>query len=178
MTKIALITGAAKGLGRASAERLARDHTVVVADLDGTAAAHVAATLGDGGHCGLRVDVASEASVAELFETIETQMGPVRLVANFAGLLIAERDGASGLRQSSLAEWEQTFAVNARGCFLVVREMLRRRTVNPVPNGRIITVSSIAGQMGATRGSAAYAASKSAVRPSPRRRRARVARSA
>ncbi|GGC78240.1 SDR family NAD(P)-dependent oxidoreductase [Chelatococcus reniformis] len=162
--RLALIIGGGSGLGRAASIALAgQGMTIAVADLNEAASDETASLLPGTGHGSYRVDVTDEASVVALFEAVEASRGPAAVLANFAGLLIA-RDGArTGLVHTSLDEWERSFAVNARGCFLVVREMLRRRAAAPVAHGRIITVSSLAGQVGGVRGSAAYSAAKGAV---------------
>ncbi|MGF7159270.1 3-oxoacyl-[acyl-carrier protein] reductase [Rhodoligotrophos appendicifer] len=164
MSRLALVIGGGSGLGKASAEALAaQDYHVAVADLSLEAARATTAGLSGGDHRAFAVDVADEASVEGLFDTVEAELGPVSVMANFAGLLIAQDGARIGLMHTSLEDWERSFAVNARGCFLVIREMLRRRRDNPLPHGRIITVSSLAGQIGGVRGSAAYAAAKGAV---------------
>lgn len=163
--RLALVIGGANGLGRASCIALARaGYRVAVADLAAGQARELLPRLEGDGHAAFAVDVSSEASVNDLFSTVEASMGPVSVLANFAGLLIADAaSGRAGLTATSLRDWERTFAVNATGCFLVLREMLARREKARVEHGRIITISSLAGQVGGIRGSGAYAASKGAV---------------
>jgi 3-oxoacyl-[acyl-carrier protein] reductase len=165
MTRIALITGGASGLGLATARRLAADGlTVAIADLRADAAREAAAGIGPG-HLGLQVDVAQEESVQALFKAVETQLGPVAVLACFAGLLsTAPRPGRLPLVELGVDEWDRLMAVNGRGTFLCVREMLRRRATGArVEHGRIVTVASLAGQVGGQQSGAAYSASKGAV---------------
>lgn len=163
--RVALITGAASGLGLATAQRFASDGmAVIVADLDRTRALETAATLPGPGHWGLRMDVADEQSVHSAFEQVEARCGPVAVLACFAGISSKDRTRKSvALVDIELDEWEAIMAVNARGTFLCVREMMRRRSAQPVEQGRIIVVSSTAGQFGSIRAGPAYGASKGAV---------------
>jgi len=165
LSRVALITGGGSGLGKSTCVRLAEDgFSVAVADVKLEAAVAVARELGGGGsHKGYAVDVRDERSTMTLFELAEAELGPITVLVTFAGVLI-ERDGRGiPISETTIDEWETTFAVNARGTFLSVREMLRRRHARPVADARIITISSLAGQMGGVRGSGPYGASKGAV---------------
>ena len=163
--RIALITGGASGLGLATAHRFAADGmTVVLADLRETAAAEAATQLPGAGHRGIGLDVADERSVANAFDGVERTLGPVAVLACFAGLLsTSAKPGRIALVDLTLDEWEKVNAVNGRGTFLCIREFARRRNERPVQHGRIVTVSSLAGQVGGLKSGAAYSASKGAV---------------
>lgn len=163
--RIALVTGGAGSLGLATARRFASDGmTVALTDVDGAAAQKAVAELGGKGHRGFGLDVSREDAVAAIFDRVEAEMGPVSVLAHFAGTL-----GAGGfavgisLSGSSVDDWDRVMAINARGTFLCVREMARRRRAVPVEHGRIITVSSLAGEVGGLQSGAAYSASKAAV---------------
>lgn len=160
-----LITGGASGLGLASAKRLAKDGlTVAIADLNADVAASAAAGLPGHGHFGLRIDVTSEDSVRDAFTAVENRLGKVSVLACFAGILsTSPSPGRLPTTEIGLEEWDKVMQVNARGCFLCIREMLRRVGTSPVEQGRIITVASLAGQMGGLQSGAAYSASKGAV---------------
>lgn len=162
--RIALITGGASGLGLASARRLAQDGlTVVVADLRDSAAKAAAESLPGTGHLGLAMDVTQEDSVRSAFAQTESRLGPVTVLACFAGILSAHpTPGRLPTTDISLQEWDRVMEVNARGTFLCIREMLRR-TAQPVTHGRIITVASLAGQIGGLQSGSAYSASKGAI---------------
>ncbi|MDR3453070.1 MAG: SDR family NAD(P)-dependent oxidoreductase [Rhodoferax sp.] len=163
--RIALITGGASGLGLASAQRLAADGLVVaIADLNPDKAASAAASLPGQGHIGLAIDVTDEASVRAAFDAAQQRLGPVTVLACFAGILSSQSvPGRLPTVDITIAEWDRVMQVNARGTFLCVREMLRRCAGRTVEQGRIITVASLAGQMGGMQSGAAYSASKGAV---------------
>ena len=163
--RIALVTGGAGGLGRATARRFARDGMkVVLTDIDGAAVQQAAGELDGEGHRGLVLDVSEEHAVAAVFDLVEREMGPVSVLAHFAGTVGAGGSAVgTSLARSTVEDWDRVLAVNARGTYLCVREMARRRGAIPVEHGRIITVSSISGQMGGGQSGAAYSTSKAAV---------------
>jgi len=137
---------------------------VVLADLDVEAAKRAAASLPGEGHIGMAIDVTSELSVKAAFDAAEEQLGPVDVLATFAGVLGSDQHGNQPpLAATSLATWNGTFAINATGTFLCLREYARRRGAAPVPHGRVITVSSSGAQLGGYQTKASYCASKSAV---------------
>tara|TARA_R110000868_G_scaffold226080_5_gene478544 strand:- start:2349 stop:3101 length:753 start_codon:yes stop_codon:yes gene_type:complete len=159
------VTGGAGDLGLASARQLAQaGFAVVLTDVDGAAAQKAVETLPGAGHTAYALDVTSEASVTAVFAQAERACGPVVVLAHLAGII----DGAGPLNGILVADmevdvWNRVFAVNALGTFLCVREMVRLRRQSPVDHGRIITFSSLAGQMGGYLAGAAYAASKAAI---------------
>ena len=159
----ALVTGGARGIGAAICRALAdAGHRLSVADVDFAGAQATAAALG-AGHAALAVDVAAERAVAAGFDAAERAHGPVSILVNCAGVLLFRPDGERPLvAETALDDWQRTFDVNATGCFLVCREYVRRAPARD-PLGRIVTISSVAAQLGGYRSSAAYIASKSAV---------------
>lgn len=163
--RVALVTGGASGLGLATARRFARDGLcVVIADLDEERSAQVARELPGAGHAAVRLDVRDPQSVTAAFDAAESRSGAVAVLACFAGIgrMPGTRTGVA-LVDVELAEWDEVMDVNARGTFLCVREMMRRRFAQPMEGARIVVVSSIAGQFGAIKSGAVYSASKGAV---------------
>jgi NAD(P)-dependent dehydrogenase (short-subunit alcohol dehydrogenase family) len=124
-SRIALITGAASGIGRACAERFAEEGAhVVVTDIDLELAQQVAQSIID--RHGLRraiavrLDVASEEDVERAFATAVREYGGVDVVVSNAGI-----SSFGNLDTLPVAEWDRAFAVNARGHFLVARAAMR-----------------------------------------------------
>jgi 3-oxoacyl-[acyl-carrier protein] reductase len=163
--RVAIITGGASGLGRATAQRLAADGlTVVVADLDAEKSQHVASELPGTGHLGVALDVADEAAVRQVFDTTETALGPVAVLACYAGIgSVTGGRGRRSILDTSVEEWNGVARVNTVGTFICVREMMRRRVERPAEHSRIILIASMAGQVGGIASGAAYSASKAAV---------------
>lgn len=165
MKSVAFVTGGAGDLGFASAQQLAQaGFTVALTDVDGAAAQAALGRLPGEGHVAYALDVTSETSVKDVFAQVETTCGPIVVLTHLAGII----DGAGPLNGILVADmemdvWNRVFAVNALGTFLCVREMVRLRRSVPVENGRIITFSSLAGQMGGYLAGAAYAASKASI---------------
>jgi rhamnulose-1-phosphate aldolase/alcohol dehydrogenase len=121
-TRVALVTGAGSGIGKAIAHRLAAEGAcVVVADIDGTSANAVADELGGPDVAvAVTVDVTDEGQVVEAFRAAVLAFGGVDLVVNNAGLSISKP-----LLETTLADWDLQHDVMARGSFLVSREAAR-----------------------------------------------------
>jgi NAD(P)-dependent dehydrogenase (short-subunit alcohol dehydrogenase family) len=155
--KVAVVTGAASGIGFAIAQELAgHGARVAVADIAPDRAEDAAASIADNGGVavGLPVDVASRPAVETLFSQVEADLGPVEILVNNAGISIDR-----GVRRITDEEWQRTIAINQTGVFLcsqaAATSMIPRRT------GRIINIASRAwlgwfGQL-------AYASSKGGV---------------
>lgn len=165
MSGVCLVTGAAGGIGKAVAERLARDgFSVLAADLDqGRAEAALTGLPGDG-HRAVALDVSDEAAVRDVFADAESLGQPIDQVVAAAGILIfAENGQRPPLTDIGLDEWNLTQRVNSTGTFLLLREYLRAAGRRSIANGRFIGFTSVAAQLGGYRSSSAYIASKGAV---------------
>ncbi len=152
--RIALITGAANGLGAQMARTFAAAGArVVIADLDAAAGAALAATLPDASF--LRLDVTREPDWLAAFDSIERSHGPLDILINNAGYYQPNVP----LEQMELELWQRHFAVNADGPFLGCREALRRMKGR---GGVVLNIASTAALSGFVNG-AAYSASKAAL---------------
>lgn len=155
MTRVALITGGARGQGAAHAARLARDgYTVYTGDvLDAEGEAYAAKLHGSGAQVTYRhLDVSDEASWAATMAAIEADHGHLDVLVNNAGII-----HVTPIADEPLAAWQRLLDVNLTGAFLGIRAALP--LMEAAGGGAIINVSSIFGPAGAI-GYAAYAASK------------------
>lgn len=153
--KVALVTGATRGIGRGVALALAAQgaHLVVVGT-NAAKAAEVAAELGQGGTqaLGIGADISLAADVDRLVEAARERFGRIDILVNNAGVT---RDGLM-LRMKE-DDWDTVLDVNLKGAFLCTRAVARLMTKQR--SGRIINISSVVGQMG-NPGQANYCASK------------------
>jgi len=155
----ALVTGAAGGIGRATAVALAAEGAAVAvvdhAD-PANAAAVVAAIAQAGGRAfAVRTDVADESQVLALFADAVPRLGGLDILVNCAGVLFEKP-----LLDTTAAEFDRLMAVNIRGTFLVGREALRVMARQRA--GRVVNVASELAYLGCERMSV-YCASKGAV---------------
>ena len=156
--KVALVTGGASGIGRATARAFAREGArVAVSDLNADGAASVAAELTDGGAAATSFahNTALEDDWSAAVEALESSLGPLDILVNNAGVLPHE----PLLENTSLEEWRRVFGVNVDGVFLGVRAGIRAMHDR---GGAIVNLASIYGLVGATK-IGAYAAAKHAV---------------
>ncbi len=157
--KIALVTGSSQGIGRATAERLARQGADIVINYrsKANAAAEAKATIETlGQRCvAIQADVSQEEDVTRLFTEATQALGTITILVNNAG---TTRDKL--ILQMSLADFEHVMDTNLRSAFLCTKAALRG--MMKARWGRIVNVSSVAGVLGSA-GQANYSASKAAI---------------
>ncbi len=160
MSKVALITGAGRGIGRATAVRLARDGVRVAVNYKGNAAAAAEAKrlIEEAGSVAVLIqgDVSQDGEAERVMkETLAFGDGRIDILVNNAGIT---RDNL--LLRMSAEEWDAVVDLNLRGTFLVtkaaMRPMMKQR------GGRIVNVASIAGVVG-NAGQANYSAAKAGI---------------
>jgi 3-oxoacyl-[acyl-carrier protein] reductase len=153
--RIALVTGASQGIGRACALELARGGaTVALAARNETKLAEVAAEIeaAGGQAAAFRLDVSSEESIKAGAKAVLERFGKVEILVNNAGIT---RDGL--MMMMKRADWDDVLGTNLTGAFLLTQAVLRPMLKNRW--GRIINISSVVGRTGQA-GQANYAASK------------------
>jgi NAD(P)-dependent dehydrogenase (short-subunit alcohol dehydrogenase family) len=157
--KVALITGAASGIGRATALLFAHEGASVVAsDRDEPGAVSAVEEIQDtGGHAmACRLDVTSEDDWTAAIERVLESWGRLDILVNNAGIA-----AGAPIDQMTLDEWRRVMAVNADGVFLGTQHAIR--AMRQSGGGSIINLSSASG-MKAAAGASAYSVSKAAVR--------------
>lgn len=154
--KVAVVTGAGKGIGKACALALAREGAKVAlaarteADIEAVAAAIGA---GGGEALALATDVADEGSVEALFAAVAEAWGTVDILVNNAGIYHAW----GPITDYAVEDWDRIMSVNLRGVFMCTRGALR--LMKAQGSGKIISISSVAGKW-AIAGGSAYSTSK------------------
>ena len=141
--KVALVTGAASGLGLATVERFTQEGAKVLG-IDVQAGTDV-----------LAVDVRDEAAVAAAVDEVVARHGRLDVVCNFAGVA-----GGGPVHMVDADDWDRVLAVNLKGTFLVCKHALRPRLEQR--SGSIVNVASVEGLQG-TEGGSSYNASKAGV---------------
>lgn len=158
-TRVALVTGGSRGIGRAVAELLAAQGQAVavnyVANSDAADEVVAAITAAGGSAAAVQADVGDEDAVARMIDEVQERFGPVGVLVNNAGIT---RDGL--IMRMKPVEWDDVIQTNLRSVYLcsraVMRGMLRARW------GRIISLSSVAGVYG-NAGQANYSAAKAGI---------------
>lgn len=145
--KVAIVTGAASGIGRASAIAFAREGArVVVADRDergGEAAAGAIAAEGNEAFF-LRVDVSKEAEIERMVEATVARWGGIDILFNNAGVVLVKP-----LEEMAEAEWDRVMAINVKAAFFAIKHAvghMRRRGGGVILNTG--SIASFTGQLG------------------------------
>jgi meso-butanediol dehydrogenase/(S,S)-butanediol dehydrogenase/diacetyl reductase len=159
--RIVLITGAARGIGAATARRLARDGArLVLADVDGVGVDKLAAELGG---AAVRADVTNAADVARMVDEPYQRWGRLDVLFNNAGVIRLQP-----MLDVTEAEWDRVLGVNLKAVFFVLQAAARRmKTQAPMAGselrGKLIQTASIAGYRGGNHLMTPYSASKAGV---------------
>lgn len=153
--KIAVVTGAGRGIGKAIAEKLAEEGaTVVVTDLDETVAKETSATLA-GDAVGLVTDVTSRDSVDAMVAQVTDRFGRIDVLVNNAGW-----DKASPFVDSDPADWDKVIQINLYGVLNTCKAVLP--LMQAQGSGTVVNLASDAGRVGSS-GEAVYSAAKGGV---------------
>jgi NAD(P)-dependent dehydrogenase (short-subunit alcohol dehydrogenase family) len=156
--KVALVTGAGAGIGRAIALALANEGaTLAAADIDPAAAQHTASEAAGNRGLAIEADCGDVASIDRMVSRVVGELGRIDIIVNNAGVT---RFGY--IMDLTEADWDRIHRVNAKGVFFCLqraaKEMIEQKT-----GGRIINIASISGRGYAGASNAAYASSKGAV---------------
>ncbi len=157
--RIAIVTGAGQGIGRAIAKALASaGNVVLIADLNERAAAAVEAEIaGEGGKAHtIRTDVTDVTSIRALFEGSFRRFGRIDVLVNNAGIL-----HSTPLEDITPEEWDRVLSVNLRGTFFACQGAVS--IMKKARYGRIVNIASSAGRNGGISTGLAYTASKAGV---------------
>lgn len=164
MRKVLLITGSSRGIGAATAVLAAQQGYAVAVNYAANAQAAdavVARIRSAGGEAiAVQADVAREAQVLAMFETIDNTLGRLTALVNNAGVV----DRPARIEQMSVARWKRMFDINVIGTLTCSREAIRRMsTRHGGTGGAIVNVSSAASRLGSAFQYVDYAAAKGAV---------------
>jgi NAD(P)-dependent dehydrogenase (short-subunit alcohol dehydrogenase family) len=157
--RIALITGAARGIGFEIARRVVRDGaTVALADIDEQAVRKAAQQLARDGQSvlALPVDVSREEQVSDCVQQVLARWGHIDILVNNAGIT----GPAKPMWQYSTVEWDAVIAIDVRSVFLVCRAVIPQMLARG--SGRVINIASVSGKEG-NPNMVAYSTAKAAV---------------
>jgi NAD(P)-dependent dehydrogenase (short-subunit alcohol dehydrogenase family) len=156
--RVAIVTGASSGIGRATAELLVARGARVAVFARSAGKLKALARKHDGRMLAVPGDVSDIDSVERVFAETESHFGPCDILINDAGTYVSKR-----IERMTERDWDRVFAVNVRGSFLMTRRALK--TMIGRRRGAIVNVSSISGVLGPEKfpGFSAYCASKAAL---------------
>ena len=164
MDKVLIVTGGSRGIGAATALMAAQQGWSVAVNYAANSLAAdevVRAIRATGGHAiTVQADVADEAQVLRMFETIDAKLGRLNGLVNNAGVV----DVTARLDEMSVARWRRMFDINVIGSMLCAREAVRRMsTRHGGAGGAIVNLSSAASRLGSPGQYLDYAAAKGAI---------------
>jgi 3-oxoacyl-[acyl-carrier protein] reductase len=157
--RVAIVTGAAKGIGRGVARTLAREGAdIVIVDINLQGAQQVADEIQASGRktLAMKVDISCKQDVLDAVEATIQTFARIDILVNNAG--IAEPETVEDLSE---ADWDRTININLKGPFLFSQAVIPQ--MKKQGGGRIVNISSIAGKIGGICAGPAYAASKAGV---------------
>jgi NAD(P)-dependent dehydrogenase (short-subunit alcohol dehydrogenase family) len=158
--KVAIVTGAGRGMGRAVAERFGREGcAVLVAEINAPHGEEVAAGIREAGGkaIAVSVDVSKTSEVPRLFADAVKAFGAVDILVNNAGIAVAH-----SILDYSEQDWDLQMAVNVKGVFFCCQEAARLMV--PRRQGKIVNFASTSAFVSSSRPAVAYDTSKGAVR--------------
>jgi NAD(P)-dependent dehydrogenase (short-subunit alcohol dehydrogenase family) len=156
--KVAIVTGAGSGIGRASAELFAAEGAkVVLADIDAQRGQETVATIAAQGHQAVfaQADVAREADIARMVEDTVARWSRIDILFNNAGVVLVKP-----LEEMTEAEWDRVMSINVKAAFLAIKHVVPHMRRNG--GGAILNTGSIASLMGQLH-TPVYVASKGAI---------------
>lgn len=157
--KAAVITGAARGIGAAIARYLASNGaSVVIADISGEAAAGFVSELETEGFKAIAVqtDISDEKSVSGMMDMTLRKFGKVDILVNNAGII-----DSNPIPEMKIEDWDKVMGVNLKGTYLCSKAAIDIMIKNG--GGRIVNISSMAGQLGGLKVGPDYSASKAGI---------------
>ncbi len=157
--RVAIVTGAAQGIGLAIAKKLAEKGIgVAIADINIKEAEYQARLLNEGGKnaASFYVDVSSLNSIEKMLHDAAAYFGQINILVNNAGILFS-----TPVQEITEEEWDLVMDINLKGVFFCMQKALPY--LEGRPHSRIINISSIAGQMGSYASGMSYVASKGGI---------------
>ena len=158
-TRVAIVTGAARGIGRAIALSMAiRGNTTAVADIDADGAKSVVDEIRQTGvmTAAYKVDVSDVEQITRMVDDVAGKFGRVDILVNNAGIL-----SRASIEELDEAEWDRVMNINVKSAMFASQQVLKYMIKRGW--GRIINISSLAGRMGGLSTGCAYSASKAAI---------------
>ena len=154
--KVALVTGASRGIGAAIADSLAREGAIVIGTATSEAGAvAISARRAEFGGLGMELNVTADDAIENLVAVIEKQHGAIAILVNNAGIT---RDGL--LMRMKDSDWDDIMDTNLKSVFKASKAVLR--AMMKARSGRVINIASVVGVMG-NAGQANYAAAKAGI---------------